>query len=446
MLGLRKARLQTGGRLGWIAVMLMVSACGSSEASNSEQDPNDDSGTPKTLGEGPAGDPSLTDPAKVQPSADDPGKALTTDPSQASSPEGSQPNCELPTNEWVAISSDGIDWPMRNGVTVSAQGAWADGMLWVQIGPDALWQFDPCENTWTQLSPADGPSDLQWQATAPLIQPSPYRFEIDNENLTTTVIAQAGTERFDFEWGSHIQSSGQAPNFEASMDLIEGGQIMDRQADSAWKAISNVGSPTARYYPLLAFMGERILVTGGFTQWDPTINGTGMVPESATGESAIYDPASDSWTQIADAPTIQNPRLPSSLTHPVRLWQDGRLLIFEYDGGAIYTEATDSWVATETTLGVAAPGYFISGDRYVDFGQGPRVLDLNSGEWTALPSDASALSVDPNQNYGWSVQVWSGKTFFRWGVNIEPVCTDALGAECQQGQNIAGGAMYTIGD
>jgi hypothetical protein len=143
---------------------------------------------------------------------------------------------------------------------------------------------------------------------------------------------------------------------------------------------------------------------------------------------------------------MQDPRVPSSLTFPVSHFSEGRLLLFGNAGGAIYDEAADTWLATETIAGVSAPGYFLSGDRYVDFGHAPRLLDLTSGGWTDLPSDAAGLEVDPNQSYGWTIQVWSGRTFFRWGLFIEPSCTNAIDSDCQPPLSIVSGAMYTLSD
>jgi hypothetical protein len=56
------------------------------------------------------------------------------------------------------------------------------------------------------------------------------------------------------------------------------------------------------------------------------------------------------------------------------------------------------------------------------------------------------LEVDPNQSYGWTIQVWSGRTFFRWGLFIEPSCTNAIDSDCQPPLSIVSGAMYTLSD
>jgi len=144
---------------------------------------------------------------------------------------------------------------------------------------------------------------------------------------------------------------------------------------------------------------------------------------------------------------MQNPRLPSSLTYPVSRSGNGRLLLFDDDDDdGIYDEASDTWTTTETVDGVSAPGYFLAGDRYVDFRERaahsrPRVRGRE-----LPPERRRHLGRRPNQSYGWTIQVWNGRTFFRFGLYVELGCTDSIDAECLPPIRMASGAMYTLSE
>jgi hypothetical protein len=118
---------------------------------------------------------------------------------------------------------------------------------------------------------------------------------------------------------------------------VNTGGIYDPATDS-WTDITTTGAPSERTTHTAVWTGSRMLVWGGFDDSN-TLNTGG-----------IYDPATDSWTDITTTGA------PSARRNRSAVWTGSRMLVWGgFDGstdvntGGIYDPATDSWAAITTT-------------------------------------------------------------------------------------------------
>jgi Tol biopolymer transport system component/N-acetylneuraminic acid mutarotase len=107
------------------------------------------------------------------------------------------------------------------------------------------------------------------------------------------------------------------------------GAAYDPQAN-AWRPIAD--APIELTDATASWTGEEMIVFGA------ALHG-GNEAESRTAIGAAYDPANDSWRQIADSELDTNAN--------TSVWSDGRLLAFDYtSGSATYDPDADRWTST----------------------------------------------------------------------------------------------------
>jgi N-acetylneuraminic acid mutarotase len=125
------------------------------------------------------------------------------------------------------------------------------------------------------------------------------------------------------------------------------GARYDPVAD-AWTAMSTDGAPAARGAPVAVWTGHEMLVWGGATNAELTMGIDGPL-----GDGGAYDPATDTWRALPTAGA------PSARLNHTAVWTDTTMIVWggttatavpAFDTGAIYDPATDGWTEV-TTLG-----------------------------------------------------------------------------------------------
>ena len=174
-----------------------------------------------------------------------------------------------------------------------------------------------------------------------------------------------------------------------------------------WNPISKSPlSPRGRH--VMVWTGEEVLVVGGSS--DPEClnaggNGCWDADSDAPGvrEGAAYDPASDSWRRIADAP------VPIGV-YDVALWVgDVALFATQFTHRLVaYDPVRDRWTERSTQVLPTGFGQNVSiGDRWAAMqsddlsGQPDMAYDPATDRWTELPDDP----LGPSTN---RFVVWSG--------------------------------------
>lgn len=143
-----------------------------------------------------------------------------------------------------------------------------------------------------------------------------------------------------------------------------------------------------RTSPQVGWTGEEVLVVGGDTAVVPDDTGGG--PGQPVGDGAAYDPATDTWRPIADAPEPIPYYFRSAMADDTMVVQT-----FDDQGGPAgwlaYDAADDTWRRLpEPPQPVEDTGVLSAGaGRVAALTRAGRVLQLDvaAGTWTVLPPD-----------------------------------------------------------
>ena len=165
--------------------------------------------------------------------------------------------------------------------------------------------------------------------------------------------------------------------------------------------------------------GDKMVVLA--TDWDDTVNAS-AAPDDPAG--AIYDPAQDSWQEIAPFPQDMGDLSPDIAAY----WLDGRVVVLGVfaggvsmtpgDGAAAYDPTADEWEALDDVpLPFGSAGAVSTGDGLVvvgpdtpgrpdgslatGTGMAAAALDPTTGTWRALPTPPGAVRSGP-------VVAWTG--------------------------------------
>jgi len=179
--------------------------------------------------------------------------------------------------------------------------------------------------------------------------------------------------------------------------LLTSGGCYDPALDR-WTAISNTGGgtiPSSRYYPVLAWVQNRLCIWGG-----DGVDGT------AFGNGGCYNPATDGWTAItppaAGVITANSVREGVDFVHRDQLciWgaaygpkagHIGSTLADPDNRGACYDYATDTWSAIEyagsevTPKPRAGAGILALDDRFCVWGGATEHGPSQDGECFLFP-------------------------------------------------------------
>lgn len=204
------------------------------------------------------------------------------------------------------------------------------------------WVWDARANTWTTVTEQNAPAP---------------RFD-------ATVLWDG--RRFLVFGGLHIQDGRPKP--------VSGGAFFDPFAGS-WESVTSDGAPTPRYAPLVAFVGERLIVWGGYK-----IKGSGPNNRVYLRDGAVYDIPTKVW-RVMDEMTA-----PAGRTHAAVASDRQSLFLC---GGSAHSE-----------VGSTQP--------YHDFGDCYR-YEPEDDSWEPLPA---VPSMSPREGAG---AVWAAGSFVVWG-------------------------------
>lgn len=173
-------------------------------------------------------------------------------------------------------------------------------------------------------------------------------------------------------------------------------------AISEWEQVAD--PPLApRDQAVAAWTGSEVIVVGGTTGY-PCSPDADCEPPPRSAErtdGAAYDPATDTWREIAPAP--------AAFAGGFALWWGERVIVVSARLTLAYDLALDRW----QRLGLHPDGLFDGGLIGTDDGpvafsydQRPQAedvsdwrLDLATGEWSALPHDPFAESYDRSMSW-----------------------------------------------
>lgn len=187
------------------------------------------------------------------------------------------------------------------------------------------------------------------------------------------------------------------------------------QADVGWSRIAD--SPLSpRSGEVAAWTGSEMLIVGGTDQppCPPTADCAGPSDDQFLSDGAAYDPGSDTWRRIAEAPR--------SMVYAQAVWTGSELIVVvpslppqrEGDIGQpattlAYNPRTDSWRMMDPPF--PGGGRLLSGGegapivawRSEETGSaGDALLDPESGSWSELPADPFPATFD--RSYTWDGQ------------------------------------------
>jgi hypothetical protein len=134
-----------------------------------------------------------------------------------------------------------------------------------------------------------------------------------------------------------------------------------------------------RYAPLLAWTGTEVLTFGGHTGRACPANASCVDLHDGTRDGAAYDPETDTWRLLADAP------LPvDRFTGHVVV--DGTLVVGDARRWWSYDAAADAWTALPAGAR-GAPETALDDTVYTHVRGQVQALDLDTRSWTTLPPD-----------------------------------------------------------
>jgi hypothetical protein len=164
------------------------------------------------------------------------------------------------------------------------------------------------------------------------------------------------------------------------------------RGSGSWRA----GAPSPvgpRWSPVAVWTGTEALVLGGGTDSPCPPNASCTAADPMASDGAAYDPATDSWREIADAPV------------PIGYWfrpvvVGGTVVLFDGDRRWLgYSIESDSWASLPAAPApVADSGQIpaLDGRVYVVAESGRvLVLDVASKEWSQLPLDEQEPRLKP---------------------------------------------------
>jgi hypothetical protein len=222
-------------------------------------------------------------------------------------------------------------------------------------------------------------------------------------------------------WGGVASSRNGHSVFDASAP--RDGLAYDPATDS-WRDIGDAPI-VGRESPITVWSGTEVIVFGGRAGEDAVLDG------------AAYDPVSGRWRKLADAPMDG--------LEPVGGWVDGRLVVVTSTGAAAYDSGTDRWTPLP-----AAPGRVgwrtaaVAGDRLfvVSFGDGATppvdwaVLDPIAGTWAS-----GTVPIDPLMAGTDFVGAGDRVVALDAGLSFDPRTREwTTGASCT---GLGGGAAWT---
>ncbi len=357
------------------------------------------------------------------------------------------------TNNWQVMSSDGA--PLgRTYPNLVWSGT--EMLVWGGQSGDVSGggRYDPSTNTWSTLSTDGAPPGANntavWSGTEMIAwggctgNPScdswsdaGGRYDPASDTWAPTSTSNAPTAR-----------SGHAAVWMGDQMIVWGGYNAGGHLDSgarydpasdSWIQVSSTGAPSPRRDHQMLWTDSLVLVWGGVRGFTGTDMRTG----------GRYDPISDSWTPIdtTDPDAFR--------THHVAFWTGAEMIVWGGTGdglsggrntGRLYDPATDSWTAT-TTVG-APPGasgasaVWTGTEMIVWGGASGSVLRDTGGRYN--PMSDSWTSMATSDGRADSAHVWTGTEMLVWGGSTWSVIWNNTGVRYDPTTN-SWSPMTTIG-
>lgn len=377
-------------------------------------------------------------------------------------------------NRWTPISTDGAP-SARSGHTAVWTGT--QMLVWggrnSGVGLDSGFAYDPVTDTWTAL-PASGLGGRSehtaiWTGTHMIVwggssgataynNGAAYSPDTNSWSLISTASAPSARQSHTVVWTGTEMIVWGGSNANSSVKYQSGGRY-NTDTDS-WSIMDALDAPDARTGHTAVWTGSQMVIWGGDNiddtalqtggRYDPDTNtwqtttGTGA-PDPRTGHTAVwaenrmwvfgggpgnfndgasYDPVSNSWSAISDAP--------NSMGSHRAVWTGQEMLAF----GGILTTAVQRYDLQDDSWKAFNPGtapvfrhryqavwtgsdFFVFGGYYED-ASGDSIYPGSAGRFDPLTGEWSSVSMvnAPSareefvlQFTGERIVVWGGKTF-----------------------------------
>lgn len=343
------------------------------------------------------------------------------------------------------------DWPPSSGSAAPAALLGSDVIVVSEGTENAGYSasLDPATGEWTRLVDIPAPSNVTCPYRLAVVADTPVVQPCDNDYGTPLRLfdggwSEIGSAPFDEDccmgtwlgtddalimWSTDVDTlnNPRAPYVEAAVwippsDSSSNDEPTDETPDAersddtttadGWQSLP-AGPADGRVFPVFEWAGDRLVIWGGET--------TSEVEWTDTG--AIYDPATQTWSEMSDGPL--GPRSEASA-----VWTGTELFICcgrnpagdEETATAAYDPETDSWrelppAPTTVAFGTAVwtgSNVLIIGPGQVGFPDSPTVamtFDPTTEEWRELDGPPAALGLEPPVSWtGDDAIVWTHHT------------------------------------
>ncbi|MBX3022815.1 MAG: hypothetical protein KF799_14165 [Bdellovibrionales bacterium] len=335
---------------------------------------------------------------------------------------------DVATDSWSSINTSGAP-AGRKAFAITATGTqlliWG-GKTHANVGLTTGGRYTVSTNSWQSITTSGAPAasttaytDTLWTGTQMIV----WRNTYDN----------SGRYNPATDTWSSIQSTGAAGGIyssviwagtrmvvwggaEISPSIPRGGRYTP--GTDSWQTVTTSGAPTMRLWPVAVWTGSKIIYWGGVNDSN--------VPQLSGG---IYDPATDTWTSMSavGGPTIDTAIPSTGAANPTRaVWTGSKMVVYGNNAAnsAVYDPATDTWEAliapttSVTPIARIGPSYVWTGSKLILFGgmnffgdpmNRVDILDPSTDTWT-YGTTASAPSIRTG-----NTAVWTGTEMIVWG-------------------------------
>ena len=264
-------------------------------------------------------------------------------------------------DRWLPTALTGAPTPryrhtaVWTGSEMIIWGGFSGAYNFVTLGDGA--RYSPATDSWTPVSSVNQPSarvdhTAVWTGTEMIVWGGFSALASANAELGTGARYNPGTNTWTpmsmvnapEARGNHtavwtgtrmIVWGGQSDQGIGSVTLLNSGGAYDPSTDT-WASISVVSAPLPKRCHSAVWTGTEMIIFGGQT------NVTLACELSTDSTGARYNPVSDSWSPITNAP------VGSTLSGVRSLWSGDRLITWFENVGARYDPATNSWRGIST--------------------------------------------------------------------------------------------------
>ena len=259
-------------------------------------------------------------------------------------------------DSWTPVTQTGAPSPRTlhtvvwTGSEMIVWGGFTGALAFETIDDGA--RYDPQTDSWSLISAVNQPSPRAshtavWSGSEMLVWGGRFclacangelgtgaRYDPATDTWTPIATLNAPEARFNHTaiWtGSKMIIWGGASDRQiGSLTVLDNGGIYDPATDS-WTAITTVGAPLPTRCHVAVWTGTEMIVFGGQNN---TNFACGILSVN-TGRR--YDPVSNTWNPMADAP------LGSSSSGPAAIWSGDRMITWFDNVGGRYDPVTDLW-------------------------------------------------------------------------------------------------------